>query len=434
MAIRRLILENYRSFRERQEIELAPVTVILGKNNSGKSALVRLPLLLDSGLRTDSSVPLDLDRLGADAVNDFRELYFDQLTRRPLTLGLDVDGHQPFRLEADLEYIDSTTAAIVARLQLSSPSFTGELVSSRMLIADNGTRDIDGFSEDSGPRPFEPGEPLEYEVRVPGQLVDPHREIVEFRGLLPEWAGEQDFDPGPIRYLGPYREPVARQHRMPHGIPVDIGNRGQGLPALLAHDRERTGGRLLDQINERLASIVPGWRIDEVPAGPLRSTVLTRRGSKVRVNLADAGSGLAQVLPIIAQCAMDDLYEGVPRAPLQIIEEPELHLHPAAHADLADLYLATAQATGTRFLIETHSETLLLRLRLRVAETANKISPDTVAIYVVEQNDGESIVRRVHLDDLGNLDDSWPHGYFSQDYHEVRALAAAQRERRHRAS
>ncbi|TDB91667.1 DUF3696 domain-containing protein, partial [Micromonospora fluostatini] len=146
-------------------------------------------------------------------------------------------------------------------------------------------------------------------------------------------------------------------------------------------------------------------------------------------NLADAGTGLAQMLPILVQCALDELRGKPLRAPLQIIEEPEMHLHPAAHAELADLYLNTSRTTRTRFLIETHSETLLLRLRRRIAETDNDITADMVKVYVVEQQDGASTVRNVDIDELGNLDDSWPDGYFSQDYLEVKALAAAQMER-----
>jgi predicted ATPase len=173
-----------------------------------------------------------------------------------------------------------------------------------------------------------------------------------------------------------------------------------------------------------LTKIVPGWRIEEIEAGPLWSTVLTRKGSGVRVNLADAGTGLSQVLPILVQCALDER-RGAHSAPaLQIIEEPEMHLHPGAHAELADLYLSTAQATGTQFLIETHSETLLLRLRRRIAE--RKYPADMLAVYVVEQTDGVSVIRRVGVDELGDLGDEWPEGYFSQDYNEVRALASAQ--------
>jgi predicted ATPase len=161
--------------------------------------------------------------------------------------------------------------------------------------------------------------------------------------------------------------------------------------------------------------------------------VLVHKASGLQVDLADAGSGLAQVLPILVQCVIDEVRVGSGQPSLQIIEEPEAHLHPAAHAELADLYLATAKTTGTRFLVETHSETLLLRLRRRIAEPDNEYTADMVAVYVVEQRDGVSTVRQVGIDELGNLT-NWPEGYFSQDYHEVRALAAAQAERSDRAS
>src|SRR5262249_44221122 len=146
----------------------------------------------------------------------------------------------------------------------------------------------------------------------------------------------------------------------------NLGPRAEHVLGVLAHHAARTGGQLIDVVNEYVNRIVPGWELDEISDGPLYATLLTRSRSRVRVNLPDAGSGLAQVLPILVQCALDQIYGDPSHTPLQIIEEPEMHLHPSAHAELADLYLRTARETGTRFLVETHSETLLLRLRRRV--------------------------------------------------------------------
>jgi predicted ATPase len=157
------------------------------------------------------------------------------------------------------------------------------------------------------------------------------------------------------------------------------------------------------------------------------SVVLTSRDDDtLSVNLADAGTGVAQELPIFVQRVVDIL--DPPRRPvLEIIEQPELHLHPAAHAALADLYLNAAERTGVRFLIETHSETLLLRLRRRIAEGA--YPPDTVAIYFVDHRDGAATARRIRIDADGQLD-YWPAGVFSEDYEETQALATAQLARR----
>jgi hypothetical protein len=416
MPLRKLVLEKYRCFRDRQEVEFAPVTIVLGKNNSGKSVLTRAPLVIATGFDTHTTAPLDLERLGPDTVDSFTDLIFEQNVVRGFSIGVEVDGDRPFALSATVQSDDfRVNSAFVSEFEARTPE---DSLSLRMSAA----------GESSTRR---------YDVEQNGQ----HRKTahVRFHGLVPYPAGLPDPDSwaganltlGPIRYLGPYRERPGRQHRLPFGTPGDLGAYGQGVSGILAHDAARNEGRLLDLVNEGLQAIVPGWQVAEIPAGPLWSTVLTRAGSDVRVNVADAGTGLAQVLPLLVQCALDQL-RGRAEPALQIIEEPEMHLHPAAHAELADIYLGTAAATGTQFLIETHSETLLLRIRRRLAE--NKYPPDMVAIYVVEQEDGASTVRRVGLDGLGNLDEDWPEGYFSQDYHEVRALAAAQAKRSRHAS
>ncbi|WUR58654.1 DUF3696 domain-containing protein [Micromonospora chokoriensis] len=412
MPLRKIVLENYRCFRDRQEVELAPVTVVLGKNNSGKSVLTRAPLVIATGFNTTSTAPLDLDRLQPQPVDGFADLVFEQSPHGKFFLGFEVDGPAPFSMQATVQLVDEERTAFVSDLRVGLED--QEFVLSWQPTMTDG---YEGFS---------------YKIQASGRT--PVVRPVPFAGLRPSPAnGIPELRPlgerrdgltlGPIRFLSAYRDRPERQHRLPLGVPRGIGEQGQGTLGILAHDQARNGGELLARVNKRLAVIVPGWRIEEIEAGPLWSTVLTRNGSRVRVNLADAGTGLSQVLPILVQCAIDE-QRGVdaPQA-LQIIEEPEMHLHPGAHAALADLYLNTARDTGTRFLIETHSETLLLRLRRHIAEGC---PPEMVAVYVVEQHDGVSEVRQVGIDRLGNLDDEWPEGYFSQDYHEVRALAAAQ--------
>ncbi|NYT96506.1 DUF3696 domain-containing protein [Salinispora sp. H7-4] len=416
MPLRKIVLGNYRCFRDRQEIELAPVTVVLGKNNSGKSVLTRAPLVISTGLDTMSTAPLDLDRLEPQQVDGFADLVFEQSPIGKFFLGFEVDGPLPFSMEATVQLVIEDRTAFVSALRVGLAG-QGGLMEHEFVLSGQSTLTND-FAR------------LSYQIQASGQT--PVIRTVPFAGLLPRPAGIPELRPltdrrdglslGPIRFLSAYRDRPGRQHRLPLGVPRGIGEQGQGTLAILAHDQARNGGELLARVNERLPAIVPGWRIEEIEVGSLWSTVLTRSGSSVQVNLADAGTGLSQVLPILVQCAMDEVQGEEMQPALQIIEEPEMHLHPGAHAALADLYLNTARATQTRFLIETHSETLLLRLRRHIAEGC---PPEMVAVYVVEQHGGVSEVRRVGIDRLGNLED-WPEGYFSQDYHEVRALAAAQ--------
>lgn len=410
MSLRRFAVSNYRCFRDRQEVRLAPVTVVLGKNNSGKSALVRAPLLLAAGIGVDTEAPFDLERLDVDPVDSFTDLIFEHRDHGRIDVELEVAGTAPFELAATVQYVSETQEAFVSDLTLDYGGRHLELVWRPGLFA---------------------APPRSYEVSVDRQPKG--QAAVEFRGLvpvaglaapLPRW-GERGQGIGTVRYLSPYRERLQRQHRLPLGQPSDLGAQGQGVSAVLADDKARRDGEVIGIVNSYLTDIVPDWELAEVPVGPLWATVLARRSRDgvVQVSLSDAGAGLAQVLPILVQCALDQ-HTRAGAAPVQIIEEPEMHLHPAAHAELADLYLRTAEATGTRFLVETHSETLLLRLRRRIAEGI--YPPEMVSVYVVDQRDGVSSVRPVDVDRLGNLSDEWPEGYFSTDYQDVRAIAAAQ--------
>lgn len=146
-------------------------------------------------------------------------------------------------------------------------------------------------------------------------------------------------------------------------------------------------------------------------------------------NLRDVGFGTAQVLPIIIQCLMAD------ENSLIIIEQPELHLHPRAQAQLGDLFIRIAQG-GRRFLIETHSEHLLLRIRRRVAETTAKmISPNDsrslgskdLKVYFVDRVEGRSFTRSIEIDRLGSIIDPPERfkGFFSDDTRDVFELTKA---------
>jgi predicted ATPase len=101
-------------------------------------------------------------------------------------------------------------------------------------------------------------------------------------------------------------------------------------------------------------------------------------------------------------------------------------MHPSAQAALADLYVSAIRNTSIRFLIETHSETFLLRLRRRVAE--GDLRADQLALYFVDSDGESSHAHRIDVDDFGNVS-YWPEGIFAENFEEVRALAEAQQER-----
>ncbi len=164
-----------------------------------------------------------------------------------------------------------------------------------------------------------------------------------------------------------------------------------------------------------------GWRLAVDSSGKVFGLELSR--GPVRVNLASAGQGMQEVLPVVTQQFALQLGTGQGDSMFCLIEQPEIHLHDAVHAALADLFIDTVRQRPVSMIVETHSENLLLRVRRRIAEGV--LSPDQVALYWVEDDpEGCSSVRPIRINAAGEVDD-WPKGVFSEAYDEVRALVRA---------
>ncbi|MCK9871903.1 AAA family ATPase [Nocardiopsis dassonvillei] len=429
MSLSRFTVRNYRCFPDEQELELGRITVVLGRNNSGKSALVRAPLVMSTGLpsryqRSNRSVqPLDLEQLGESAPS-FLDLVHGQKSHQRISFTMDfMSGEGSASMEVSIQDIDEWKAQVVDKLTI------------RM-----GGREARLRWKPDSDIPW--GDAQVYEVEVGGLLS---RQKVDFDGFFPDFlklilgssdiVGLSEFSDianmfGGVRYLGPFRKRPERVRSLPSRAPREVGPTGEEALDILANDVVRGEGGVLRTLNQILAENIPGWRvgINDHGAGMYSVHLASTHDVSVKVSLRDAGTGVVQMLPILVQRALD-IESGQSlkkQSILEIVEEPELHLHPSAHADVADLFLSASKNTNVRFLIETHSETFLLRLRRRIAE--GRVKPEEISLYFVEHTDGSAKARRIGIDRMGNLD-YWPSGVFTEDFEETRALAAAQVER-----
>ncbi len=135
----------------------------------------------------------------------------------------------------------------------------------------------------------------------------------------------------------------------------------------------------------------------------------------------DVGVGISQVLPVVV-AAQDG------SASVVCIEQPELHIHPAVQVGLGDLFIDGALNHDLSFLIETHSEHLVMRLQRRIRETsagelANgqvALSAGDVNILCLDKNDAGTVVAfSVGLDADGKFKDRWPRGFFLERMRET---------------
>ena len=155
---------------------------------------------------------------------------------------------------------------------------------------------------------------------------------------------------------------------------------------------------------------------------------INRLPEKIRIRLEDKscglklepheiGTGISQVLPVVVAAVSTD-------ASLVAIEQPELHIHPALQVRLGDLFIENIEGIShdgdikrkKSFLIETHSEHLILRLMRRIRE--GKIKPDDVNVIFIEPMEHGSRFIKLRLDEEGDFIDEWPGGFFEESFQE----------------
>ena len=184
------------------------------------------------------------------------------------------------------------------------------------------------------------------------------------------------------------------------------------LTALVA---KMEGGRFSSRELEELAGAVAARQ-------PQREVDLVTTRNALPVRVADVGVGVSQILPVVV-ATLDPGRPGI-----TAIEQPELHLHPRIQVELGDLFASQA-AKGGIFLIETHSEHLLLRFMKRMRQTYDgtlgngtpRMRPEDITVYFVEIDpDGtETLIREMPLNERGELVKAWPGGFFEEDLHEI---------------
>lgn len=220
-----------------------------------------------------------------------------------------------------------------------------------------------------------------------------------------------------VHYIGPLRDYPQRYYFSSGEYPDDVGLRGERLAEIINYnfaDRPKSMAKLNRWIEEMelgeklIFSNIEGEE-------NLFTIQIKSNKSGLVVNIRDIGFGASQLLPILVQGATLQ-----PRSVL-LIEQPEIHLHPALQAKLADFLISTVQ-DNKQVIVETHSEHLLLRLQTRIAQ--GRIHPDDVAILSFEPSERGTRITSHVLSPSGTMK-NWPKGFFEEDIKESLDLLRA---------
>lgn len=433
-----LRIRNFRSIRDSGILNLSNVNVFVGANNSGKSSvlyalmLIKMTLadkdprsvLVTSTPELDLGSYIDFIRGGKTELNLMIEFSLDRpAIRKQMSLrGGRITGERKAYATCQVAFTYEKQ-----RNEVQVNSFVGKDVSGQTILSvkrlhgDNWQlrgpeRKLRKYMRISfanfvpivRPTSPRPGRDVAYDV---------YTWFSNSRDMMANLVAPFDD----LRYIAPIRERIPRYGIMGTMPYSELGPSGQNLMRVLSSSKlvGRHEKTIINELNYWLNTrfkLLKNVHMQNVDAaGTVRTLLADDRKGVKNINLASMGFGISQLVPVIIHVVL------TPEAGCLLVEQPEIHLHPSAQADLADLFIENTKL-DRQFFIETHSEHFVLRLRRRIAE--GRIKPEKVRIFFVEKIRGLTRVRPLAIKPDGHFVE-WPRGFFEEGYREALAIAEA---------
>lgn len=431
-----LKLENFKIWRSTGPTRLAPITLLLGTNSSGKSSLIQSLLLIRQTVKGDDP-NLDLNLGNPDAgdsvtLGQFKDVLCRHSAASESTLATQVGIE--FRW-SDHGAADGST--LFSARYNKGPAGSAELAYLRL------GKDGQGFSVQRR-KPGVYRLSLATQSKPLGQSADfrPERSFAFSASMLNKLGAQaESIRPiGPallnelsrIIYLGPVRRLAQRDYVWTGRMPAHIGDDGaKAVDALIASGVARQLGKkyrqpllaeaqLFEQTIRWLKemNLASGLSIRALGSSARYELLIENDGQSS--NLKDVGVGVSQVLPVIVAALFAQ------PGHIVIVEEPESHLHPLAQSKLAELFAKVSKERNVQFIVETHSEHLFRRMQTLMAR--QEVSANDAAMYFVERDGKSAKLRALELDDYGRVK-NWPEGFFGDALGETREQARLMFER-----
>jgi len=454
-----LRIKNFKAWEDTGDIRLAPLTVIFGANSAGKSSLGHLLLALKQTVQSvDRRKALHLgDSNSLIDLGTYEDCVYQHNNNNNIGFELAWKYQTPIAL-ADKEFLYSNANEIKL---ISEFMFDKK---SNMIQVKYTSFELSDYKEE-GLTP----KPLSETYRF-GDIFNFSRidKFYQLRGASPEklyllnhFAVETERVFNNIHYLGPLRELPKRLYLWAGDAPEDIGQRGENtVAAILSGKNSKTytykyasipnSSKMVTLSFDELIAhslyklgLIHEFSVEAIAKGRKEHEVFIRiNRSSPKVKISDVGFGISQALPIIVQA-----FYAIDNSTI-IMEQPEIHLHPKVQADIADIFIDALQIEkmqrpnfrskqlrnlgkrkNLQFIIESHSEHFLTRLQRRIAE--EKIKPEEVAIYFVDNKEGKATIEELCINEYGEIE-NWPDNFFGDEMGDLAAQALAAIERRQR--
>lgn len=442
-------LQRFKAFEDSGWIEFKPITLLFGYNSAGKSSILQALLMLKQSIKNMAEeVPFVFSSEKGIDLGAFEDVVHkhDIDHKKPMIISLrvDIEKEALTRLnKTELVSVNEETASYLEEniddSEKTQIEFSIEISynQKRRFIAVKGFSLIDkennrtilsmkkkGVSETEKPEYFSEfidcknkKIPLSWYNFVP--IIKPEGEFEDISKVTDSIRKAVIIGLDGLVNIGPLRELPERTMLFTGEKPASVGIKGEDTFKLLFNDKHSASPMHLEEkLNSYLKkyNYLYEWNMLRSNLGQF---VLKDISTGTAANIVDVGFGISQVLPIAVQ-----LY-ATGKNQILLIEQPEIHLHSKAQADIADLLIDTLEKEKKTIIVETHSENLLLRLRRRVAE--GRIASEDIALYYVEQKNAVSTVHLMNINEYGDIE-GMPEvfrDFFIDNYNEIMKLHEA---------
>jgi len=384
-----LILENVRSFKGRHEIPIAPLTLMVGENSTGKTAVLGM-LSLVSNRRFPFKPDFDADPYAFGHYDTIATKDAVEGTAEYFSLGFKDAKREMVAKYRRTDSGDVSLPDIEAKTKQIELTGKGRRRSVNLVLKSlDSPHEQHSFSVVMAHR-------QRTETFFVGPGVPHSRSAFAAMQEMLRWPAES-LSIAPIRTHPRRVYDRAVREYSPQGEHVP-----NALSRLLSENTEQTR-RFTAGLEEfgkdsGLFEHVRVKYLGESPSDPFQIMVTV---AGVEMNLRDVGYGVSQSLPILIEALT------AANNTTMLLQQPEVHLHPKAQAALGSLF-ARLISGGKHIVVETHSDYIIDRVRQEIA--LKKVTNSDVQVLFFEKQGFESRVTPLHLDAKGNVVDA-PESY-----------------------
>ncbi|MFK7796945.1 MAG: DUF3696 domain-containing protein [Aureispira sp.] len=396
--VSKIKFKNFKVFKEEQILDLRPITILIGKNNTGKSAVLKLPTLVEQALGDNDSLCIEYNNNGVVLGNDYKDLIYGKTFKV-----LDIEISQKN------EHLDHLLLSIFIDNQANKPILERWRLSQTVNNETEALLDL--VHKERGGKYTDERNDMVYSAGFEGWWLN-NLFFVDRDGS--ETVPQQNFQLK-TDFINGTRQMPKKGYYHNRNFGQLSGLEGEHLYDFLIHDYLTADQVFFRQVSDWVKDKFEGWELfintDQEPYH------IGLEKGQLKINLSETGTGIGQSLPLIIRAVRP-----CKEPTLIIIEEPENNLHPYAHAQIAQLFADSIEKdTNKSYLFETHSLNFILRMRRLVAK--GKMKKEDLAIYYVDfdEEKNASSLKQIHVDDGGGVD-YWPEGVFNETTIETRGI------------